>query len=286
MTHRVADRSSFFTFTLSIGHFHNHTLQYNNSSSAYLLLLIIIIIRQDDIHPELVGKVVVGGRDFKFVPSHPFLQALLMLRASNAQPPPRSLRNPLAAPFSHAAAHRDPLCRCAGGSADRDHGYGGIYETDSSIVLFWRHPFEVVRRTVALALPDQPQVDHKNGNGKGNNAADNLEWVTPKENNRRAVLRGRASSAAAQGVPVCGRVREGGGEWVTYESGAEAARVLTLDARNISRACKKVGARVGLYEFKLASTDDDLPDEQWADVMISEVNTGARVSDLGRFKSA
>jgi len=81
-------------------------------------------------------------------------------------------------------------------------------------------------------------------------------------------------------------VREGGGEWVTYESGAEAARVLTLDARNISRACKKVGARVGLYEFKLASTDDDLPDEQWADVMISEVNTGARVSDLGRFKSA
>lgn len=68
-----------------------------------------------------------------------------------------------------------------------DHGDGYLYV---SLTVNGTRKNKYIHRLVAEAFLEQPTgcdvVDHKDFN-KANNAADNLEWVTQKENVRRAM---------------------------------------------------------------------------------------------------
>lgn len=91
-----------------------------------------------------------------------------------------------------------------------------------------------VHRFVASAfIPNpegKPMVNHIDGD-KGNNHASNLEWVTAKENAQAASKQG----LLRQGVkrPI---VAIGGGKIAFFASQTEAAFVLGIPAREISKA--------------------------------------------------
>ena len=84
--------------------------------------------------------------------------------------------------------------------------------------------------------PGQTEVDHIDGKG---NQWWNLRWATRSENVQHSHADpNRRSSAPKLSKKV--RLRKvGTTEWQYFDSGAEAARVLSLEQREVSRICKK-----------------------------------------------
>lgn len=86
------------------------------------------------------------------------------------------------------------LTVCDDGTIYYENGRkASVHETQKGYLCISLQGHSVrVHRLVAMAflenLEGKSQVDHKDGNPK-NNCLDNLEWVTPKENIRRAAAR-------------------------------------------------------------------------------------------------
>ena len=134
-----------------------------------------------------------------------------------------------------------------------------------------------VHRIVASAFIEphsetpESQVNHKDLN-KGNNAIDNLEYVTPAEN--RAHFLSNDTIIRVRGCrPVWSR-RHGSCEtWVWYSSMAAAAKALGLNRGSVSQCIHGKCQQTGGYEFKPADSPvtSSLPGEVWRDVNVLEL---------------
>ena len=131
-----------------------------------------------------------------------------------------------------------------------------------------------VHRLVAFAFLGPPpcvsltHVNHKDLD-KGNNSADNLEWVSPARNmchfyenhsiNRR---NGRK--------PILSRAHGSKGPWTLHCSSYSAASATGVDRRSIWKCCKRRLLQTKGHEFKYADIDEakSLPGEEWREVDI------------------
>lgn len=105
-----------------------------------------------------------------------------------------------------------------------------------------------VHRLVARAfIPNpegKPMVNHLDGN-KANNHADNLEWCTAKENAVDASQKGLLSTwTGKKRVTAIGN-----GKIIHFSSIAQAALVLKVDAKCISKALTGKRKTAGGYRF-------------------------------------
>ena len=136
-----------------------------------------------------------------------------------------------------------------------------------------------VHRLVAFAFLGPPLskkssfVNHKDLN-KGNNAADNLEYVTCSEN----VVHWHANKGGSANF-VCkaveSRALDGKDTWTKHSSISSTARALGMSSRSVSSCVN--GHRVSAcgHEFRLANTPVDgpaaklLPGEEWRQVDVA-----------------
>eukprot|EP00438_Fugacium_kawagutii_P008681 Skav210824 [mRNA] locus=scaffold1597:339900:340910:- [translate_table: standard] len=135
---------------------------------------------------------------------------------------------------------------------------------------------QLVHRLVAAAFLGPPPTDervlvnHKDGD-KGNNAVENLEYVTPAENashwfalvRSKCIIRRSNSSSKPVWCKTLGREDS----WRCFPSMRFAAEVLGLPCNSIS-ACARGLQR---YEFRLASQPGKtlLPGEEWRPIDLS-----------------
>lgn len=108
-----------------------------------------------------------------------------------------------------------------------------------------------VHRAVALAFCPNDDPEHKTqvshlDESRKNNAASNLCWATPSENNQMPLRRKRHSK------PV--RCIETD---IIYESGKMAAEILGLSQGNISRVCRGKANTTGGYHFEFVIDEEE-----------------------------
>ena len=131
-----------------------------------------------------------------------------------------------------------------------------------------------VHRLVAFAFLGSPpcvsltQVNHKDLD-KGNNSAENLEWVSPSGNmshfyaNRSFIRKGGVK-------PVLSRVHGSSDEWKLHSSLSSAARRTGMHLWDIWKCCYGRLLQTRGHEFKFADIDEakSLPGEEWREVEI------------------
>lgn len=133
---------------------------------------------------------------------------------------------------------------------------------------------ELVHRLVAytfLGPPPAPErcfINHKDLD-KGNNAVENLEYVTPSENNAHrlsnsSALR-RGDAKAIESRPCCSN-----GEWSWHRSITSAAQTLRVNPGNISKCIAGRSKHTEGLEFRLARVDGDevRVGEEWRKVNV------------------
>ena len=126
-----------------------------------------------------------------------------------------------------------------------------------------------VHRLVAFSFLGPPpcvgstHVNHKDLD-KGNNSADNLEWVSPAENlshfHANNMFKGR------NGKTVLTRVHGSTGVWKWHCSIESAARATGTNRLNIWKCCNGLLLQTKGHEFK--SEAKSLPGEEWREVDI------------------
>ena len=130
-----------------------------------------------------------------------------------------------------------------------------------------------VHRLVAFAFLGPPpcvhltQVNHKDLD-KGNNSADNLEWVSPAEN--LSHFHANNMFKRRNGKTVLTRVHGSTGVWKWHCSIQSAARATGTNRWNIWKCCNGRSLQTRGHEFKHADIDEakSLPGEEWREVDI------------------
>ena len=136
----------------------------------------------------------------------------------------------------------------------------GYYQTRCSGQFLTRN--QSVHRLVAYAFLGKPpseqqrQINHKDGD-KGNNAVENLEYVTPSQNciHFHSLAKSNNShlvSRASQCKPVWSRAFKSNHDWQWHASMSRAAVILGLDPSSISRCCRGLWRQTGGFEFHKA----------------------------------
>jgi hypothetical protein len=137
--------------------------------------------------------------------------------------------------------------------------------------------------------PPTPEhrVTHKDSD-PSNSQPDNLEWATPGESIQRSYDNNpnRKSSAGAQSKPVRGRKQGTADEWRHFESCSAAARELGpgLNPGNIWAAANGRQTHTGGWTFEFTQQYEEIEGEQWRTVVLDGAESGAQVSDRGRFR--
>jgi hypothetical protein len=113
-----------------------------------------------------------------------------------------------------------------------------------------------VHRLVATAfipnMNNKPYVNHIDCN-RSNNRVENLEWVTPSENSKKAVQEGRWSNSSRLRAVV--QYSLSGEKIRTFESASEAARQLNLLQGKITECCKGTRRRTGDFQWRYADEE-------------------------------
>lgn len=131
-----------------------------------------------------------------------------------------------------------------------------------------------VHRLVAFAFLGPPpcvsltNVNHKDLD-KGNNCADNLEWVSPSGNISHFHANGSITRKAGM-KPLLSRPHGSKQPWTLHSSTRSAAEATGTDRRNLWKCCNGLLLKTKGHEFKYADIDEakSLPGEEWREVDI------------------
>ena len=142
-----------------------------------------------------------------------------------------------------------------------------------------------VHRLVALSFfgpppSDRPLVNHKDLD-KGNNAIENLEYVSMAENvkhfHANAVREGKLNTK-----PIWSQRVGSNGEWTWHPSVASAATALLVCPSAVTKCIRGRYKQSGGYEFCLADVPDVpeapiLPGEEWRSVDLSQLQLDRQI---------
>ena len=139
----------------------------------------------------------------------------------------------------------------------------------------------LVHRLVALSFlgrppADRPFVNHKDLD-KGNNAVENLEYVSLTENQQHfhanAVRKGPSHVK-----PVWSRRVGSNGDWTWHSSMQSASRALGVFSASVSDCVQGRQKQTGGYEFRLAEPPEaaTLPGEEWRMVDLGQLQLDRR----------
>ena len=149
----------------------------------------------------------------------------------------------------------------------------GYYKTH--ITLSSNARTELVHRLVAFAFLGPPVPPRKYVNhidlDKGNNAANNLEYVTPAENVAHSYYANCMRTPRLDGKAVESRLRGCSDGWSWHLSITAAGRALGLNPGNISSCLSGRQRHTGGFEFRLTNqhqVQQGLPNEEWRSVDI------------------
>lgn len=153
----------------------------------------------------------------------------------------------------------------------------GYFETSISN---GKRKTQLVHRLVANAFLGSPPtkdrifINHKDGD-KGNNAVENLEYVTPAENVRHGLSRaGRtARQPYVTARAVLSRAYGSDSDWTYHPSMACAADTLSVQSQSVSNCVRGAQKQSGGYEFRPAdsTTNESLPGEKWLPINLSKL---------------
>ena len=134
---------------------------------------------------------------------------------------------------------------------------------------------ELLHRLVAFAFLGPPPtqqhiyVNHKDYN-KGNNAVDNLEYVTASENLLHSFGNPVGRQPTSNVKPVESRPNIGSGEWTCHASIRSAARARGVSHTLVAMHASNSRSHAGKFEFRFAESEStkNRPGEEWRDVDI------------------
>ena len=139
-----------------------------------------------------------------------------------------------------------------------------------------------VHRLVAATFMGQPEsatmhVNHKDGN-PGNNNVENLEYLTPSQNQVHAYALGRASrSGTCKAVEARAAGHQLG--WQHFPSIKDAALHTGVSHSLISKFCRSDRATHTSWEFRFAQ-QANLPGEEWRPVVLERARVQNRATHL------